>query len=133
MKPVCPPGHMILNFMKANGDTVLFSAHPISVYRTIIISKFENRWSVFGDSFLVLPIIWDKFWRYMTTISLALSVLNIAPAFWLDGDHALKAFVRICLPGWTEANRMWLSELILRSTAILFIVNIVASFLGLFV
>lgn len=69
--------------------------------------------------------------RYLYVISLAMSVLNLAPVYHLDGEWAARAFVAFLLPSASEARRQMLLQWLFRGVTALFVVNIVASLLSL--
>jgi membrane-associated protease RseP (regulator of RpoE activity) len=127
IKPVLPTGSMILNIIRSDGESTMLSAHPISLYQTLKMTEYQNRWEWMPNSMHGVPLMWDKFWNYMISISAALAVLNLAPVYWLDGEYALKAYLHILFSGWTESDRDWLAQTIFRSSTALFIVNIVVS------
>lgn len=118
---------MIFNIIRAEGDNVLFAAHPISLFQTVKMTEYSTRWRWMPTALHGLPLMYEKFWNFMISISAALAILNLAPVYWLDGEYALKAYLHILFVGWTESDREWLAQTIFRASTALFVVNIVVS------
>jgi len=54
-------------------------------------------------------------------------VLNLAPAYHLDGEHALRAYLALFFPTLSGQMQDKLATGIFRGVSILFIVNIIVS------
>jgi len=80
---------------------------------------------------LILPHLLERCLEYIMSVSLALGVLNMAPIFMLDGEHALGAFLDLLLPRWPLPRRQAVSRVVLIGCSVLFALNIVVSAIAL--
>jgi S2P endopeptidase len=77
-----------------NEKSVMFLGSPEEIARSVELADTV----ALGSAPPVLPVILARFLRYLASISAALAVLNILPAYSLDGQHALSAWLGIVFP-----------------------------------
>ena len=65
------------------------------------------------------------FVRYICFISLALAVMNGAPAYWIDGEWITRAVVEILFANYTKRQRLTFLRLTLSVGTLLLALNIV--------
>jgi membrane-associated protease RseP (regulator of RpoE activity) len=75
-----------------------------------------------------LPMKLEQLCLYFMSISSALAIINLAPAYQLDGEYTFKAWVQIIFPNWSEEKREAVFRNVFRVVTALLIVNIVVSF-----
>ena len=61
------------------------------------------------------------------SISGALALLNLAPTYYLDGEHAMRYFVDWLLPRMSEGQKDFVVNMTFRFVAVLFVANIAVS------
>lgn len=99
-KPICSEGHcfkpMINNFTtilqirRDHKPDVIYIGHPADLTRTVRISQFVPKTSIFRPGFaddiqLLL--------KYVTVFALGLSVINVIPCFGFDGQHIVSTLL----------------------------------------
>eukprot|EP01135_Chromosphaera_perkinsii_P001352 Nk52_evm79s164 gene=Nk52_evmTU79s164 len=77
-----------------NLKNVLFIGDPLELLYKVTVTEYTPRLRFLGNHF---PVRFATFLRYLITLSLALSVLNILPAYQMDGHQALRCVVRYYL------------------------------------
>ncbi|KAK9722185.1 hypothetical protein K7432_002857 [Basidiobolus ranarum] len=73
-----------------NDKVVVFMGDYAEVWNTVQVSVLRPRWWFIPTS---LPFMVESTLRYILSFTLALSILNILPAYHLDGHHALSAIL----------------------------------------
>ncbi|CAG8557475.1 2958_t:CDS:2 [Acaulospora morrowiae] len=73
-----------------NEKVLLFLGEFEDVWEIVQVSSIQPRWSWVP---LWIPESLELILRYITSFSLALCVINILPAFQLDGHHALRSLL----------------------------------------
>jgi S2P endopeptidase len=136
--PVTDPGHLIVKLTIGPGQSsapqspgardglVLFDGTPASLYHSIIASDYEPRLRFLSP---FLPEDLDEALRYLVSISMALALLNIAPVYYLDGQHALSAILQ--LVDLAPSTRTVLTTYLLGGTSLLLAANIAVSLVSL--
>jgi membrane-associated protease RseP (regulator of RpoE activity) len=75
-----------------------------------------------------LPFKLEQLCLYFMSISSALAIINLAPAYYLDGEYTFKAWIQIIFPDWPEEKRENVFRNVFRVVTALLIVNVVVSF-----
>lgn len=80
--------------------------------------------SLFGMWTSTIPLMWEKFFQYFSTISAGLALLNMAPIWSLDGGFAFEAFLKACHISNNQAHTVmkvtfWATSILLGLTIIL--------------
>jgi len=117
-------------------DTIhssLSAGHPIHLYESIYVSEYRVRYPWLRSIIPpYCPSMVEKFLTYTCSLSGALAILNIAPMYLLDGEHACKKVLQYLLQfrGTTIRNRgvvaFWAAT-IFKLTVALFLSNLVVS------
>jgi len=102
-----------LNFFFFN----FFSFYYRELYQTSLLTDYQPRTSLFP---LTGPLHLELILQYIFSLSLALAVLNMVPAYYLDGHHFLVALINFKLQSWTPQHRALLAQTILQSCSFLF-------------
>jgi membrane-associated protease RseP (regulator of RpoE activity) len=105
--------------------TRILSQIPLSSLTTLVVHID----TVIPRAFMfpyALPRILSTTIRYTVSLSFALSILNMIPAFWMDGRYALSAFSELLLPvrGRRESRKQTLRIIATVCTAIVGIITI---------
>jgi len=124
MHPELLPGEKLLRIHVAKEPVVLFLGDPRLAYYTVQVSNYFPRLSIFP---LSLPAVVDMLMNYTISLSAALALLNMVPAYFLDGQWALMALVDILLPRTPFNRKKVLAESILMSGSALFLFTIASS------
>ncbi|KAK9761461.1 hypothetical protein K7432_013628 [Basidiobolus ranarum] len=80
---------------------VVFLGDYAEVWNTVQVSILKPRWWFVPAS---LPLMIESVLRYILSFTLALSILNILPAYHLDGHHALSAILSILFSSSEQNN-----------------------------
>ena len=73
---------------------------------------------------LTRRVLISVFARYVCFISLALAVMNSAPAYWIDGEWITRAVVEIVFASYTKRQRLTFLRLTLSVGTLLLALNI---------
>jgi Zn-dependent protease len=65
------------------------------------------------------------------SISGALGLLNMVPMFYLDGEHACTAFLKVLLPAMSEDQRQKISRVIFWASSVLLAITLLVSLFAL--
>ncbi|KAL6076954.1 Membrane-bound transcription factor site-2 protease [Balamuthia mandrillaris] len=119
----------IIKVTKEDGSFLLFNGHPQVVFSSLVVSNYTPRWSIIRALTMLidLPLFLEKLLRYLISISGALAIINMAPVFYLDGQHACEAFVAVLWPDGAPRKRQLLCKCIFWSVTVLFILNVIFS------
>jgi S2P endopeptidase len=112
---------------------ILFAGDLPSLWFAISVGELRPR---IGALPVALPSAIATFLQYLTSLSAALGLLNMAPAYMLDGQHALHALLAFLLPNADErsrALRQRIAIILLRVTSLLFIGNIILTFIDVYI
>lgn len=91
----------LLHFQRANGDAVLLLGPLEELGHVWLDDVIPRSASVPAE----LPRHIDTQLRYVVSMSAGLAVLNIVPAFWLDGEGAVHGLIDGALPGLPQHTR----------------------------
>eukprot|EP01117_Protostelium_nocturnum_P017200 TRINITY_DN6968_c0_g1_i1.p1 TRINITY_DN6968_c0_g1~~TRINITY_DN6968_c0_g1_i1.p1 ORF type:complete len:495 (+),score=143.38 TRINITY_DN6968_c0_g1_i1:33-1517(+) len=106
-----------------------FRGSGASLWQTIGVGTWKSRrFSPFGNR---IPDMLKQWLTYIVSISGALALLNMAPAFYLDGQHACSMFLQLAFT-LESKRREYISWWICCITTVLLVVNILLSLLALF-
>ena len=92
---------------------------------TVTTSKYVPHTNYVG---LYLPHYMERLLGFVVSVSSALGLLNMAPVYFFDGEHACLALFKLLLPSMEKRKRDNAVQLVLRLTTGLLAVNILASF-----
>ena len=67
-----------------------------------------------------LPLVVERLARYTFALSSALMLLNIVPAYYLDGQWATIALIELLVPGWPGRRKALVASVILKVGSALF-------------
>lgn len=124
MHPRLLPDEKLLRVHVAQEPVVLFLGDPRVAYYSVQVSDYLPRASIFP---LSLPGMIEMLMNYTISLSAALALLNMVPAYFLDGQWALMALVDILLPRSTYQRKKVLAETVLISGSALFVLTILLS------
>jgi len=124
MHPDLRSDERLLRVHVAREPVVLFLGDPRVAYFTVEVSNYLPRLGVLP---LSLPGVLETLMNYMISLSAALALLNMVPAYYLDGQWALLALVDILLPRTNYTRKKILAEAILVSGSALFVLTILLS------
>eukprot|EP00127_Corallochytrium_limacisporum_P001451 Clim_evm4s57 gene=Clim_evmTU4s57 len=105
----------------------IFFGDPLELIHTIGMSDFIPKTGVFSASF---PMHWTLTLRYTLSLSGALALLNIVPAYFLDGQYTVAAALRILIPH-NDFWRILIARVILFVGSGLMVANMAAALISL--
>ena len=116
--PAVAPASRLVRISRHDGQDVLFLGDPRALPYTIAISGYLPFTSY---SMLWLPSLLQTFSMYVVSISSALALLNMVPAYFLDGQWALTALIELLFEDYlpSEKHRRKLCNGILISGSLL--------------
>lgn len=76
----------------SSSDKALFIGDPAHLYYTLHVSDYTSRWF-----YAHLPNYIETLMIYIVSLSGALAIFNAVPAFYLDGQHMLDAFLEFLI------------------------------------
>ena len=121
--PAISPESRLVRIAHSDGPDVLFLGDPRNLLFSISISSFIPSSSLSPPS---LPDLIQTFLMYIVSFSSALALLNMVPAYYLDGQWTLIALVELsCESHLQEKARRQLCTVILVAGSALLGVNIV--------
>ena len=118
--------HLIKLTHTGEGDPVLFLGDPHVLKYSISLSDYLP----LSSAPTWLPSLLHNMCVYIVSISAALALLNIAPAYALDGQWALSAVLESLMPD--HRHRNWIFNGVLMLGSLLLVFNIILAFWTLF-
>ena len=106
------------------GDPVLFMGDLRTLHYTLETTDYQSLYPFILPYWL--PRLLETLCIYIGSISAALALMNMVPAYALDGQWALGALLEYCMPEHPHRNRIFNSILICGT--ILLLLNIVLAF-----
>jgi len=91
-KPHTSEGYLLQLIHSSSEDTALFIGDPSHLYYTIHLSDYSSKWF-----WAEVPNCIEIFMIYIVSLSGALAIFNAVPAFYLDGQHMLDAFLEFVI------------------------------------
>jgi S2P endopeptidase len=79
--------------IEGRDDSVLFLGHPLELLRDVVLTDYARKRQRGRSTFAawLWPPNVEQLLGYFVSLSAALGVLNIVPAFGFDGQHAVTA------------------------------------------
>jgi S2P endopeptidase len=129
--PALLPSEKLVKISKANDDFVLYAGHLSTLWHGIEVSRYLPRFALFSSFLLACPHPLYLMLYYIATLSTGLGVLNLVPAYWLDGEHIMGSILHILWPDDLKKRKRW-GRIVLRSSTFLLVANIVVSLIILY-
>lgn len=104
----------IVQIKRREGKDVLFFGHPADIYRTVDVSDWIPKYSLFNSK---LPERFTLLCEYITMLSGGQVVINIMPCFFLDGQYIINILI-LYLLNFTPLNRNVRQTIMLTITSI---------------
>lgn len=108
-----------------------YEGYPQVLGRSISVSSYVPRIWWWGPRGVVralayadLPNMVERLLQYLSSISLALAILNMAPVLFLDGEASAGLFVRLLLPNLSKASTVKLRWILVWGGSILLGMNL---------
>jgi len=123
--PELSENDFLMKIIKSDGTFVVFLGHPSLLYSYLLVVDYSPKWEIlkhFNFHFHT-----ENFLYYITSISAALGILNMAPVFMLDGQWTFVALCDLLFPKATYQDRHIWSQYILWIGSAFFISNLVLS------
>ena len=112
----------LVRISHSDGPDVLFLGDPLALLYSIATSSYLPNGSL-SPSWL--PELLQTLLMYMVSFSSALALLNMVPAYYLDGQWALTVLVELCFEdSLQEKTRRQICNVILIGGSVLLILNI---------
>lgn len=124
LKPLNRDEERTIKVTLNDGRFVLFSGHPSLLYFYVLVGGYVPQLPGVG---LHMPHYLERTFGYLLSVSAALALLNMAPVYMFDGEHACLAFLKLLFPSWRKTFRDNVATWLLRASTGLLAVNIVAS------
>lgn len=113
-----------------------YEGYPQVLGRSVSVSSYVPRIWWWGPRFVVrtlahadLPNMLERLMQYLSSISLALAILNMAPVFFLDGEASAGLFIRLLLPNLSKASTVKLRWILVWGGSILLGINLLIAML----
>ena len=120
--PAVSPDVRLVRIAHSDGPDVLFLGDPRALLFSISTSSYIPSSSL-SPSWL--PDLIQTLLMYLVSFSSALALLNMVPAYYLDGQWALLALVELCCEGYLqEKTRRQLCTVVLLAGSVLLGINI---------
>jgi len=125
-----PPNEMILamHTVERDNEPILYLGHFLNLYWSVQVSDYKPRWD-WMHPFISwdIPFITQNILRFILSISGALALLNLAPVYYLDGEHAFETLLLWLLPHYPIHKRKLWAMVTFKAVSILLIGNIILS------
>ncbi|XP_031843283.2 membrane-bound transcription factor site-2 protease [Nomia melanderi] len=119
----------IVQIQRIQGKDVLFFGHPADIYHTVDVSDWIPKYSFLNPK---LPEALVILCKYITMFSAGLTIVNVLPCFFLDGQYIIDAFVSYLLK-YTRQNKHVKQTIVITLTSIgtlLLIINVLYSLMN---
>lgn len=127
------PSERLVKIVKGDDEFVLYAGELSGLWFSLQVSDYQPRFGNEEISSVLyrLPGHLQTFLQYLATLSLGLAVLNMVPAFRLDGQQVFEAYLHHRYPT-DRRRREQYASLVLYSSTTLLGVNVVLAFLTLY-
>lgn len=122
-----PQTHLIKIHHTGPGDSILYLGDLIHLQYTL---QTTNYYPLYSYAPVWLPATIERFLMYVASLSAALALLNIMPAYALDGHWALSALLEYVMP--ENVHRTKILNIILMFGSTLLVANVLIAFWILF-
>lgn len=104
VQPISKPEEAFVKIAVQDKPFVLFIGSAADLWQSLAVTSYQPRWEVLNNGlFLSLPYIFENLLRYLSSFSAALALLNMVPAYFLDGQWAFAAV----LDCFTSTDAAW--------------------------
>lgn len=113
-----------------------YQGYPEVLGQSVTVSSYVPRiWSMAPHSFIQvlalmdIPNMIERLLQYLSSISLALAILNMAPVFFLDGEVSSVLFVQLLAPRMSQGSSAIAKQIIVCTGSVLLVLNMLTSLL----
>lgn len=120
--PAVSPDAKLLRISHSSGPDVIFLGDPRALLYSVLTTSYRPNGAL---SPVGLPDLLQTVLMYMVSFSSALALLNMVPAYYLDGQWALTVLVELCFEdSLQERTRRQICSAVLMAGSILLALNI---------
>lgn len=139
--PVLPQKQQLVDVRVRRAQTgevvhFFYQGYPEVLGQSVTVSSYVPRFWSLAPLFLVqtfamldIPNMIERLLQYLSSISLALAILNMAPVFFLDGEASSILFVRLFIPRMSSSTAAVAKQVIVCTGSVLLVLNILSSIL----